>query len=183
MNTVPWYLGSPSVMTIGFYGLLSLWGALRFKPHSFKQWCAAISDAVFILGLVVLPMDLMWSSFQEVRFQSLFPQDISLIVAINRDIIALFLCYLLTRKFFKADGILNWKSLLQLTIYIEYFTFHFIMAPDPSWTDYTYGIRFGYPIQQIVLQYVLCGIPSKALQGLIYYGLWKKPKMAPILEI
>lgn len=174
MIKVPWYARSPSPMTLIFWGILALYGTIQFKPKTVREYLGAFGNAVFILGLIVLPFDALWCIFQGLRFAYLHPEGILILgLCLLRDIVGSVWCYSESFHHFGVKGRLQKKGLLKLLVFVPYFIIFFLVAPDPSWTDWTYAIRFDYGNQRIITSYLL-GIPMKIVQAFIYVKLWKK---------
>ena len=176
MNPIPWWVRSPSPFTLLFWGILALYGTLQFKPTTKREYLSAFGTSAFILGLVVLPFDALWCLFQGLRFAYLHPEGILILsLCLVRDIVGSVWCYAETMNHFGVKGKLQKKGLLKLLVFVPYFIIFFLVAPDPSWTDWTYALRFGYGNLRALHSYLL-GVPMKIVQAFIYIKLWKKQK-------
>jgi len=176
LNPVPWWALSPGPLTISIYTIMAFYGAYRFNKTSkllgAMDWVRCTYKCAFIVGLVVLPFDLIWTVDEALVFGHLYPGDLAeLFPLFNMKLAVWILCWIESYKFFGDKGPLEKRNLMFMIVFVFYLTAHFWLAPDPSWTDYTYAIRHGY--DNVLLSW-LFGPVGKSLQVGVYYGIWKK---------
>lgn len=172
MIDVPWYMLSPSIYTLTVWSMLAILQTKKLGAYGIKKWLYGFSVCAFSLGLVVLPFDSLWVIFQNVRFGYLYPDErwITLISSLARNILFLLFCIYETRENFKH---LNMKALLKLSIFIPIFIVWFGLAPDPSYTDWTYAWRFEYGIERTITAFIISHVGLKLIQAVIYFNLWR----------
>jgi len=165
---------SPSPYSIVVWSLLAFYGARKMQPKTVKQWLHALSTCAFVVGLVVMPFDSLWIVFQIARFGYLYPDEAMpiLLYCLTRNITIFLLCIYETRKV--RLQLLNVKSLVYLPFFIPLFILWFGLAPDPSWTDWTYAFRYNYSNLRVFQAFIISHIFMKSLQGIIYIKLWKR---------
>lgn len=178
LQDVPFWMRSPSPMSLTFFSLLSLYGAYQFKPESFRKWLSSFGQSAFVLGLVILPFDMVWCVFHGLKWQYLFPNDYSWIGSIIRDIAFFTFSYYECLPLFRRDSNPHIKRNILLSIFIIFVPYFLIrtlfLTPNPAWMDYTLAYRLGYTDKELqaFLSYT-CGLPSRVMQLLIYIKLWK----------
>jgi len=160
-------------MTLFFYGILSLYAAHRMGARTVREWMGGFGSGAFMVGLIILPFDAWWQLLQWLKFGSMYPGELLMVVVVLvRDAAAWTMCYLLNRNLLaeKGPATLNgvaWVLIPMASLLIRFLWF----APDPGYTDYTYTLRYGSSMAWWV-QY-LSGLPDRGLQALAYYKLWK----------
>lgn len=175
MIEIPWWAYSPSPFTFVFWGILALYGCTKLKPRNRREWIGYLATSAFIVGLVVLPFDILWTVHQALTFGHLFPQDLAeLMPLFNIKLLVWILCLYECRKLFRPKSHLNATNLFDLSLYIPLLVIWFTLAPDPSWTDWTFAWRFGYDTTRIIQSFMISHGVAKALQALIFVKLWKK---------
>jgi len=178
MNDVPWYFKSHSIFTLIVWTVLIVWGTRQLlKNVKYKRWkrLVALTDSIFVLGLVVLPLDLMWVLVCGLRFGMMFPDSVLQLVFCGlRDIVGIILCYLLVGKYFEEKILkFNGKTVLLMTVNLAYLIVWFLCATTPALTDWTYAIRYDYPLTMVLTSFFVSHVVGKSLAGLIYSSIWK----------
>jgi len=175
MIEVPWWAHSPSPFTFAFWGVLALYGYKKFYPDNLREKIGALSTSAFVVGLTVLPFDLLWTIHQALTFGHLHPGDLlELLPLFNLKIIVLMLCFYECRGLF--NKYLERDHLFLLSIYVPLLIYWFLLAPDPSWTDWTFAWRFGFGTRRVIEAFFISHILAKSIQAIIYVSLWKKQK-------
>lgn len=175
---VPWYAKSPSVFTLVFWMILIVWGAHQLlKKVKYKRWkyLIALTDSVFVLGMVVLPLDLMWVVVCGLRFGMMFPDSVlQLFFCGLRDIMGIIFCYILIGKYFEQKIVkFKGKTVLLWIVNLVFLVVWFLYATTPAQTDWTYAIRYDYPLTIILTSFFISHIIGKSLAALIYFSVWK----------
>ena len=177
MIEVPWYMLSPSPYTLTVWSVLAIYQAKKLGASSLKERMYSFAISIFSLGLIVLPFDSLWVIFQSVKFGYLYPGEVyfTLFSSLFRNLLVFLLCVYETRE---IKDKLNIYCLIELFWFIPLFFVWFGLAPDPSWTDWTYAWRFGYGNQRTFLAFVISHGVMKIIQGIIFFDLWRiKPWM------
>ena len=169
---VPWYMLSPSPYSLTVWSTLALIQTKKLKPYSLKQWMYGFAVCAFTLGLIVMPFDSLWVIFQNMRFGHLYPEEryITLFTSLSRNLLIFLLCIYETREI--CDK-LNIHTFFNLYWFLPIFTVWFRLAPDPSWTDWTYAYRFNYGPQRTIEAFIISHMIMKTIQAAIYFDLWK----------
>lgn len=175
MSSLPFWALSPSPYTILFWAIMALWGTLNLPLRRNRlPGLNRLLDALWILGLVVLPFDAVWCLFQGVRFASIHPQGVlQLAICFLRDIAGFILCLTMARPYFafKVTEFRFWGNVIWLCL-LGYMVVWFWYAPSPAWTDWTYGLRFGASPETVTLAFLISHVGAKFFQGLIYISLF-----------
>ncbi len=174
---LPWWSQSPSPYTLVYWAVLGLYGAHQFRSKTPKQWIKRMIVGTMLFFLyVLLPIDMVWQSFQWIRFGNLYPDEWVLVVSVfARDLAGMFLCLYFSALYAKKEHIIlpSYKGMMNLLWIVPFMVVWFMLAPDPSWTDWTYGIRFGYEWRQIWQSFFISHVLLKLLMGYVYIRLWK----------
>jgi len=177
MIEIPWWAFSPSPFTFAVWFFLAMYGFFKFHPKSLRDGILAFSTSAFVVGLTVLPFDLLWTISQALTFGHLHPLDLAeLLPLFNLKLVVWILCLYECRNLFRPKGHLIRDNLFLLALYIPFLIFWFKLAPDPSWSDWTYAWRFGYGTARIIEAFFISHIFGKVLQAIIYINLWKDQK-------
>lgn len=180
MIEIPWWVKSPSPYTFIFWILLGLYGCYKLKPKGLRDWIVKFSTCAFVVGLVILPFDLLWTINQALTFGHLHPSDLAeLLPLFNLKLILWIVCLYECRNMFKEKQSLKLMELFYLVLYIPFMMVWFTLAKSPSWTDWTYAFRFGCPgcVRDIIIKsFFISHVLGKTLQGAIYLNLWKRGK-------
>jgi len=178
---VPWFALSPSPFSIIFYLILTIWGAKQLlKRTEYKRWkrLNAFTDSLFILGFIVLLGDLTWVIFCGLRFGWAYPSSVlQVLFSGGRDVAGITFCFLLIGSHFK-NGILTFgNKTWWLLIWNALFIFvWFLLAPSPAWTDWTFAIRHGFPLETVLTSFFISHVIGKLLVATTYYTVWRKPQ-------
>jgi len=173
MKAVAWWQKSPSPYTLIVWSIWAILKAKQMKPKTFRKWCYWFATYAFSVGLVVLPFDSVWVILQNVKFGYLFPNEVvpTLATSLSRNVAVFALCLNMTKEIrYKIDVKLT--SYLFLASFIPLFAVWFGLAVDPSITDWTYAIRFGYSTSRIIVAFVISHIIMKAVQAMIFFKMW-----------
>ena len=180
MNNVPWYALSPSPFTIIFWLILVFWGAKQLlKRTEYRRWklLNAFTDSVFILGFIVLLGDLTWVVFCGLRFGWTYPDSVlQLVFSGGRNVAGIMFCFLLIGSHFK-NGVLTFSSKTGgLLIVNGFFIFvWFLLAPSPAFTDWTFAIRHGFPLETVLTSFFISHVVGKSLLTIVFVTIWRKP--------
>lgn len=170
MIDVPFWVKSPSPFTLAFWLLMIFW-SIQYLPEPLGKY--RIIDAAWILGLIVLSFDAAWCILQ-FKFAYLHPEGVlQLILSLARDLTLLFFCYTQTYPYFKQKKLtINPYTIILTGILVCYMLLWFSLSPDPSWTDWTYSIRFEYGNLRTIQAFIISHFGAKFLQGLIFISLF-----------
>ena len=177
MAEIPWWAHSPSPMTLGIYSILAIYGAYKLESKTPRQWLHNFCEAGFVIGLIILPFDVAWQTFQCLKFYSLgllYLEGMKVVLStFIRDAAIYALCfvssYKLADKTRKLDLNKSWLVLIPIiTLGIT-----FLFSPDPGWTDWTYAFRWPELSSATWLIAYLTDIPVRVMTGLAVVGLWK----------
>lgn len=171
---------SPSTFTFIFWIVLWLWGLLQLPLSTYDDVkripkVYRLVNCMMIVGLIAFIYDSTWIFFQIVKFGHLYPSDLNEILLRFGQNAGLFcICFLFIFHLFEKK-ILEFQSRTYdlLIIQLFYFIAWFYLAPDPSWTDWTYAIRHGFPREQIYLSFIISHVIGKMIQGLTFISLWR----------
>ena len=184
MIEVPFWARSPSPFTIAFWILLALWGNLQIKGKViYKRFprLVGLTDSALVVGLVAFSFDAIWVFCQVCKFGQLYPADIpEMYRCLARDFLLFFLCLILVSYSLIKKKVIGMTKITVVLLFLEYafFFIWFVLAPDPSWTDWTYAIRYGYSGSRVVEAFTISHTIGKFIQGLIFISLWRKDKVA-----
>lgn len=168
MVNVPWYMLSPSPITIIQYILLA-WIAYRFfiKNVTYKRASKlmALCDSAFIVAFFVVITDAVWCACCALKWTPLYPQDTWQITSsFLRDIAGSILFYLFIGNYFK-HGILTFSRLTKISLVVNVVmsALWFALAPSIGYTDYTQAWKLGYStsfiISDLFFSHILMRIP------------------------
>lgn len=159
MDPVPWYMLSPSPVSILQYLILS-WIVSRhlIKTVEYKRFPQLLSfvDGFMIMGFFVVLCDAFWCIFCALKWLPLFPQDlIQILSSFARDAVACFMLFLLIGDYF-LNGVIRMKrgSWILLGFCILSLGLWFLLAPSIAYTDYTFAWKAGYPLSFVFTDFV-----------------------------
>ena len=177
----PWFDVSPNIVAMTWYVLCGIVGGriLLAQGAQYKRWpqLTAFTDGLFLIGIIVGIQDTAWLMFSTLRWYGLYSSQMSLtgyFIRYPQNLVGLCLLFLLTWGVWKAKlarftrTTTFWMFSLMLFMGIN-----FLLAPDPSWTDYTYAVRVAAPDWQIFLGFVFY-LFVKGLMSLAFLGLFRK---------
>ena len=181
MIDVPFWVKSPSPFTLIFWLVLALWGNLHIKGKiKYKRFplLAGLTDSIFVVGLMAFSYDTLWVVCQGLKFGSLYPADLfDLFKSLLRNLGFLGLCTVYCYPLFKKKIIgIKKITLILLGIEVVYFGLWFMFAPNISWTDWTFAIRYNFPNDRVVQAFIISHVIGKLIQGLIFISLWRTEK-------
>jgi len=182
-----WY-ESPSPFTFFFWIVIWIWGLFHLPIQAYSDvkrftFLYRLVNGMMIVGFVVFIYDTSWIICQGIKFGSLYPEDLNvLLIRLIQNVGLLWVCFFYIRHLFEK-GILEFSSATYdlLIIQAVYFGIWFVLAPDPSWTDWTYAIR-NLNYDQVLTSFIISHLFGKIIQGLIFISLfskgfrtWRKP--------
>ena len=171
---------SPSPFSIIFYLLLTAYAMKQiFKDLIIlrkRDYLSLFTDAMLIVGFVVVYLDTFWIIACLLRFGWYFPDSIlQLLFAFGRNITGLILCYMLIGNFFKQKKLEITKRVTQVFfLNILFLAVWFLLSPSPAFTDWTYAIRHDYSLNVIVQGFFISHVIGKSLVAAFFYTIWKK---------
>lgn len=172
MNEVPWWALSPSPMTCLYWSILAFYGAYKLGSNSKREWIKNFCESAFLLGIVILTYDTVWQLGQWFKFGYLHPEEIITVRnTLIRNASVFSLCALSSWKLSLKTNLIQFKGIFFILVPILSLSFRFLVAPDPSWTDFTYGLRFGGSLPW--WYEFLSGVPDKGSLAITFMNLWK----------
>lgn len=169
MAEVPWFMLSPSPISLLQYAILSWILSRHFlKTVEYKRDAKLFSllDGFFVTAFFVLLGDIVWSVFCAVKWLPVYPGDLQQIFSsILRDLLGLLLFWMFIAGYFK-EKVLSFsrdvKTYLICMVLMQ--GVWFWIAPSPAITDYTFAFRHGYPLHIVLgslfLSHFLIRIPQ-----------------------
>lgn len=183
----PWFYSSPSPWSLAVYVILAYIGARLILSTGagaqYKRWprIMAFLDALSIVILVVLIQDTLWLVLNTIRWLPEYGAKMNFTYWMRyvQNIAAFtFIFYVMSdmyRLYFSFK--LRTYGVVFLT-YALSLAFVFILAPDPSFTDWTYAIRFGYSDFQILYGFCMGHIVGKLFIAWMFLSA-----LSPIFEV
>lgn len=174
---LPWYVKSPSPWSIAIWVILIYLGYRRIKKSGHDQWykekyrtITTLASSALFLAIPVLMTDLMWSTASLFKWMHLFPESInSQVMVLGRDIAGLILCHLLVYDLFQMKIVhWSWEIWPSYLANAFFLIIWFGVAPHPALTDWTYAIRYSYPLKDVVSSFVI----SHVLGRVMLFGIW-----------
>lgn len=173
---VPWWALSPSPFSITFYIVLIAFAADRFlAASSYRRlkFLAALTDAFFLVGLVVLSLDTVWVLCSGLRFGALHPEGLrQLAFVAGRNVAGIVLCLILVGGYFTWLLKFGKTSLLAFAVNVGFMATWFALSPSPAWTDWTYAIRYDYPFTVMFTSFLVSHGVGKGLVTALFLSLW-----------
>jgi len=176
---VPFWALSPSPFSIVFYLLLTVYALKQiFKDLVIlrkRDYLLAFTDAVLIVGFVVVYLDTFWIVACGLRFGWQYPDSVlQLIFAFGRNIAGLIFCYMLIGNYFRQGKLkLTNKTTQLFFLNILFLAVWFVAAPSPAFTDWTFAIRHGYSWNVILTSLFISHFIGKILVAAIFLSLWR----------
>lgn len=176
---VPIYLRSPSIITIFLYLLFSYYGYKKLSngtlKFSFKWFIKDFTSSIFLLGIPVLIGDTFWVIASLLRFGAAYPDSVlQLLLCILRDLAGLVTCFVFEWDLFKRKVVgINKETIFWIMFNILFITVWFLIAPDPSLTDFTYAIRFDYSLVRILQSVFISHCAGRYIIFLTYRSMWR----------
>lgn len=174
----PWFYSSPGPMSLTYYTVIIVIGSyilrkrLVYKKHAVIQ---SLTDSFFLNGFIILSGDFLWMLVCGLRFLPSYPESLfQVLTVLGRDIIGMILCYFLIGNHIRK-GIISFKNitLISYTILIGFLVLTFSMAPNPTWSDWTYAIRQGCNTDYILLSLIFTYGVGKFLTSVLVWSWWK----------
>lgn len=159
-NEVPWFMLSPSPMSLAQYAILSFVMSRYFlKTVEYRRAPQLLSliDGFLVSAFFVVLTDGFWCLFCSLRWLPLYPGDLVLMVhSILRDAAASSLFLLLILAHFKS-GVLQFSRRVLGFVLLSFFSqaAWFALAPSPAYTDYTYAWRHGASLELVIAGFFL----------------------------
>ena len=169
---------SPSPFSILFYLLLTFYGMRKLMvkvEYKRLKILGSFTDALFLVGFIVLITDTVWVVICGLRFGMAYPSSVSqLVLSAARNLVGVLFCYLLVGGYFKQGVCKLTKATLYLILVNTFFiTLWFLLAPSPAYTDWTFAIRHDYPLATVVSSFFISHFVGKGLVAATYYTLWR----------
>ena len=173
----PWFYSSPSPMSIIFHACIIWLGAivlrerLEYKKHPILM---SLTDSFFVVGFIVLSGDFIWMALCGLRFLPAYPDNLFLVLTtLGRDAAGMIFCFLLQKD--KIGKVIKLKknTVLWYVILIAFLGFNFLIATDPTWTDWTYAIRMGYNVDYIFKSFLVTWVGGKIMAAMLVYSWFK----------
>ncbi len=159
-------------MTLAFYAACSLYGGWKLYRCYGNQYkriprLAALTDAIFMFGFVVVSLDAVWVLGSALRFGWQFPGSVPQLVAcLFRDVAIVALCYLYAREYLQAHA--TERTFYLYVANIVFMAIWFWFSPSPAYTDWTYALRNDYAAGTVWLSFCLSHIVGKTLVGVTF---------------
>lgn len=159
MVDVPWFMLSPSPVSLFQYAVLTWIGAryLRARIDYKHPRIMSLVQSFLVVAFFVVITDSIWAGFCAIRFVPIFPQDaLQIISSFLRDLVGALLFFLLIGGYFR-NGVLSFGSYVKagLILCLISQALWFGMAPSPAYTDYTFAWRSGYSLEHILAAFFL----------------------------
>lgn len=178
---MPWWAFSPSPFSLIFYAILIAYATAKMlKRNTYRRtgiWkvIVAFTDGFFALAFLVLLTDLLWIVGSGLRFGGMYPESVlQLVLCAFRNIFGLIGVNYITSKFFDY-GLLNVTKWTTILFYVNvlYLVLWFTLSPSPAYTDWTFAIKYDYPLQIIVQSFLTSHIVGRVILALMFYSLFQ----------
>jgi len=181
MTEVPWYAKSPSPFTFAWWLVFAVWLTFKIKKRIvYRKWQTlnAFTDALFVVGLVTLIADFMWVAACLLRFgmeYPFYPDVFQLLLCLARDAVGAVFCFLLVKHLFD-NGFLRFDGhfVLAAITNASFLALWFLAADSPAWTDWTYALRYDFPLEVVVRSFVLSHVIGRIFLFVMLYSLLRK---------
>lgn len=157
---VPWFMLSPSPVSLAQYAILS-WIVSRhlIKKVKYKRAPQLLSliDGFMISAFFIVLTDAFWCAFCAIKWLPLFPGDlVQISSSFIRDVAASALFLLLIYPLYK-EKVLRFSREIMGWILLSFGTqaLWFDLAPSPAYTDYSFAWRHGYSWEFILGSFLL----------------------------
>lgn len=157
---LPWFMYSPSPVTLFQYGILIwiFWGYfLKVATYKKHPRILAAVDAALLVAFFVVLTDSFWCMLCVLKWLPLFPGDaIQIYSSLGRDLLAaalfgIMICDHLKKGVLQFSKTVIFWLLLSLSFQIIWFSF----SPSPAYTDFTFAWRHGYPPAFVLAAFIL----------------------------
>jgi len=168
MSDIPWFMLSPSPVSLIQYAILTwiMWSYfLRAGKYEKHSRILSLIDSFFVVAFFVVLTDAFWVSFSILKWLPLYPQDaLQIYASLGRDLLAALLFGMFIWDNLKQKVIsFNFSVIFWLCISFLFQAAWFFFAGSPGVTDYTFAWRHGYPLEFVLiawsLSHVLMRIP------------------------
>lgn len=173
---LPWWALSPSPFTAIIYLALVIYGTrklLKLREYKRLKYVVAFSDSAFILAFLVLLLDTFWIIFCGLRFGWFFPDSVvGLVLAGARNLVFMAVCWLLVGRYF--EGLLKPRA-LTFILFCANLTFlglWFWLSPTPAYTDWTFAIKYDYPLSTVATSFLTSHVIGKSLVAVMFLSYW-----------
>jgi hypothetical protein len=174
MSDIPWWAHSPSPMTLTIYSLLAFYGAYKLESNTWRQWLHNFCESAFVIGLIILPYDTGWQTFQWLKFGFLYANEMKVVYGTYIRNLALYsLCLLSSWKLMIKTNKLELKKSALFLYPTAILLITFLLSPDPGFTDWTYAMRWPNLSSAYWLFSYLSDVPIRIMTALAYVALWK----------
>ena len=175
---VPWWALSPSPVSILFYLLLAFYAMKRLlQVKHYPKWTYVVTftDALLLVGFVVLLLDACWVLVCAIRFLPEYPGSFfQLAFSFCRDIAGVVFCYLLTSSLFKHRIFtIRQQTPILFVLNLLFLIVWFWAAPSPAYTDWTFAIRNDYGWDVVAASFVMSHVLGKSLVATIFLSCWE----------
>ena len=174
----PWFYSSPGPMSLIYYAILILVGAhLLLKRVTYKRHklLMALTESFFIMGFIILSGDLIWMTICGIRFLPSYPDSLFQVFSvIGRDITGMIFCFLFIGSRFK-EKIVSFKqtTFFAYVLLVGFLILDFAIAPDPTFTDWTYAVRQGCSTEHILKSLIFSYGIGKVFSTMLVWSWWK----------
>jgi len=180
----PWFDVSPNLWSMTFYLICGILGGriLLAKGVQYKRWpvLIAFTDGLFLILIIVLIQDTFWLLFNSLKWVGQYGSFMTFTgywIRFPQNLIGLCFLFLCTYGVWKAKVVsFTRTTTFWLGVIIFMMFVNFVLAPDPSWTDYTYAVRVLSPDWHILFSFILSHVVLKVLMALAFLGLFKEPR-------
>lgn len=143
-----WYTISPSPWSITMYALWAWWASKKIPKDKYVRFhrLAAWVDAVWVAGVVVLVGDILLIMAVWIRWHSIYPNELGLIInSLLRNISILTICLIMSWDMWKLKWA-RWGSTVYLLwgVNILFLLLWFGLAPGLEWTQWVYALEHGF---------------------------------------
>lgn len=181
---IPWFMKSPSPWTLAIWLILAVWGSrILAKRVPYRRprlvWLLAFVDSALILGFLVLLTDLFWCVACGLRFGSYFPfyPDVyGLILSAARDGVGMIFLGLFVWDNFRQQ-IVRFSALTYAVLagYVLFLAAWFGLAPDPSFVDWNYAFKYGYPAARVLQDFLVSHVLGRCFIVVLFYSVFRRP--------
>jgi len=160
MSAVPWFMLSPSPVSLAQYAVLTwiMWGYFsRAVKYERLPRLMSLLDGFFTVALFVCITDAFWVSFTMIKWLPVHPGDLGmLIMSLSRDLAGASLFLLMLWNHFKSGALkFSFPVCFWLLICFGMQFAWFYFASSPAFTDYAYAWRHGSSIGSVIGSWML----------------------------
>lgn len=168
---------SPSPFTLIFYVALAAYASVklyRIYGHNYRKVkaLAIVSDAVFLVGFVVLTLDTVWIIICGLRFGWQYPESVlQLVACLFRNLGIVTLCYVFEKDYLKERAT-QW-TFITFCLNVAFMGVWFWLSPSPAYTDWTFAFKNGYPLSTVLTSFLISHVAGKVLVASMFLSYWK----------